>query len=408
MQAIARAAWCARCLGVQAFWVPMVALVVTAMPATAYDILTAADGAGPGPQGYCAARAAGHAAPPTMAVHYAQGFRLEYGDGFKLITVTKPWRNAPRIYRYVVACADHGPLPSADLVLQHPLRRAVYLSSTHLGQVDVLAATDTVSGVHNPAYVASPAVQARLAAGAATTVGHGAQVDPERVLRLQPDLVMAFALGNASDVHPQLEAAGVPVVLGAEFMEATPLGRTEWLKFTAALLDREAAANRLMAKVIRTYREVAELVATMASPRPRVIAGALWRGVWYAPAGDSYLAKLIADAGGAYTWADRKGELSVVVDLETVLREGAAAAVWLTSTSYTSLEDAFASEPRLGLLGPVRAGRVYNNSGGRRDYWEYGVVNPHVALADLVEIFYPGTIRDHQLTFFVRHNTVGE
>ena len=52
----------------------------------------------------------------------------------------------------------------------------------------------------------------------------------------------------------------------------------------------------------------------------------------------------------------------------------------------------------------VKAGRVYNNNArmnphGGNDFWEQGVVEPDVALSDLIRILHPDLLPDHQLVY---------
>lgn len=52
-------------------------------------------------------------------------------------------------------------------------------------------------------------------------------------------------------------------------------------------------------------------------------------------------------------------------------------------------------------------GSVWNydkrlNENGGNDYWETGVGNPHLILADLAKIFHPNLMADHELVFFRR------
>jgi iron complex transport system substrate-binding protein len=41
------------------------------------------------------------------------------------------------------------------------------------------------------------------------------------------------------------------------------------------------------------------------------------------------------------------------------------------------------------------------NENGGNDYWETGITNPHLLLADLIAIFHPDLLPDHELLFFV-------
>jgi iron complex transport system substrate-binding protein len=40
------------------------------------------------------------------------------------------------------------------------------------------------------------------------------------------------------------------------------------------------------------------------------------------------------------------------------------------------------------------------NDLGGNNYWETGVANPHLLLQDMVAIFHPELLPDHEFTFF--------
>lgn len=127
-----------------------------------------------------------------------------------------------------------------------------------------------------------------MAAGVVAEIGSGATVNVERVLELEPSLVMTFGSGDAQfDSHPALLAAGVPVAINAEFLEPSPLGQAEWLKFTAAFFNHEAAAQQHFATLATEYTALREQVAAAlasGADRPTVLTGAPYqgRGLWRA------------------------------------------------------------------------------------------------------------------------------
>ncbi|BAL99694.1 MAG: hypothetical protein KatS3mg049_2263 [Caldilinea sp.] len=48
---------------------------------------------------------------------------------------------------------------------------------------------------------------------------------------------------------------------------------------------------------------------------------------------------------------------------------------------------------------------MYNNNArlneyGGNDYWEGGLANPDVVLADLIKIFHPELLPDHELVYY--------
>ena len=53
----------------------------------------------------------------------------------------------------------------------------------------------------------------------------------------------------------------------------------------------------------------------------------------------------------------------------------------------------------------VQEKQVFNNTkrvsdNGGYDFWESGVINPHIVLADLVKIFHPDLLPDHTFYYY--------
>ena len=75
----------------------------------------------------------------------------------------------------------------------------------------------------------------------------------------------------------------------------------------------------------------------------------------------------------------------------------------LSATRQQALE----SDERYGAFDAYKAGRLYNhnarsNDTGGDDYWESGVANPHLVLADLIKIFHPDLLAEHTLHYYRR------
>ena len=64
-----------------------------------------------------------------------------------------------------------------------------------------------------------------------------------------------------------------------------------------------------------------------------------------------------------------------------------------------------AADERYGELAAVERGAVFNNNAmvnewGGNDYWETGVANPDLVLADLISIFHPELLPEHEPIWF--------
>jgi iron complex transport system substrate-binding protein len=348
--------------------------------------------------------------PPGDRVvnRYARNFAIEYDGQRKRVTVENPWRNADlALTHLLVPCGDPEPDPvERQTVVRIPVERAVTTSTTQLPHFTALAIVDRLAGHNRLDYVWEPEIRHRIEAGLVAEVGDSVRLDLEALLALRPDLVLATSIGNPElDVFALLERAGLPYAVDAAWTEETPLGRAEWIKFTAAFFNREAEANRLFDEIAARYEEL-RAIARNAPGRPTVLVGTPFQGTWHVSGGAAYQARLIADAGGDYLWADDPTTGAIPLDFESVYARGLNADVWIHPYGWHSLADGVRADERMADFAAWKSGRVYNNDArvnehGGNDYWETGSLRPDLILADLIEICHPGLI-EHELVFHRR------
>ncbi|PJF46580.1 MAG: ABC transporter substrate-binding protein [Chloroflexi bacterium] len=347
--------------------------------------------------------------PEKVTLEDATGFTVEYFKHYKVVTVLNPWRGAEQQFRYVIVqCGAPAPTDVGDaLVIEAPAQDVIAMSTTHLPHLEKLDLLDRLLGLDSFLYVNNPKVRALIEAGALMEIGSGAQVDVEKTIAAQPDLVMTYGSGDPQyDAHPKLLEAKIPTVINAEYMEETPLGRAEWIKFTALFFNKEAQAQEAYAATQQRYRAIAEKVKA-ATTRPVVIPNMAMQDKWIVPGGASYVAQLIRDAGGAYPFADDQSAGSLFLTFEEVYDKAVSADVWLLGSfeRYDTIQAILAAEPRYAEMAAVKNGNVWNNDkrvneNGGNDYWETGVGNPDILLADLAKILHPDLMADHEFVFW--------
>ena len=309
-------------------------------------------------------------------------------------------------------------------VLQVPLKRVVTLSSAQIGYMLRLGFQDKIVAVGEGKYVADSALYARVQSGEVAEVGNGPTLSLENVVALKPDLVMSFATGGGHDDYERINALGLPLMLTSEWQEDSPLAKAEWIKLFGRLFGIEALADSIFEQSKNLYLQAANGgVAGVSparegseqqrangggtsphksaqddtiphstshishSPCPRVLVGMSYGGVWYAPGGNSYTARLIKDAGGCYLWAsDTSRELQF--SLEEIMLVADSADVWVNPGMFATPEDLLASEPRVKYIKAFKEKRVCQNDGrkgpgGGNDFYESAVVYPAEMLLNL-------------------------
>ena len=117
----------------------------------------------------------------------------------------------------------------------------------------------------------------------------------------------------------------------------------------------------------------------------------------------SYVARLIADAGGDYLYRANDTNRSMPIDLEEAYLLTSQADVWLNVGSVASLDELKTRYPRFADVPCVRKGAVYNcdkrlTPRGGNDYWESGVLRPDVVLHDLIVILHPEVLEESDRT----------
>lgn len=341
-----------------------------------------------------------------VTVEYSTAFNVEYHNNYKLLTVSKPWPGAKNGFTYLlVQRGTNAPQGiAADRVIEIPIRSIVTMSTSYLPCVEELGVLDTLTGHESFAWVYSEAVRNRIASGAMEEVGSGQAVNIELLLDMDPDLIMTYGIGNEWDTHPKLEEAMLPYVINAEWNEKSPLGRAEWIKYVSLFYNKEAEANAFFSKVVDEYTGLSQK-AEATSEKPSVFAGTPYQGTWWMSGGGSFAAKLFADSGAAYVWADDDSTGSLMLDIETVFENAGGADYWINTGYWNSLAEAKAADERFAEFKAYKTGMMYNNNrrmspGGGNDYYESAPVNPNIVLADLITIFHPELMPDHELYYY--------
>ncbi|WP_419756870.1 ABC transporter substrate-binding protein [Anabaena sp. FACHB-595] len=346
--------------------------------------------------------------PNKIKITHARGLAVEYHKHYKVVTIKNPWQNAKTQFQYVlVQCGTPTPQGFKQAqVITVPIHSIVSLSTTHLPHLAKLGVVDKLIGISNSKQVNTPDVVERIKAGKITQVGNNSNVDIERLLELNPDLVTTFGTGNSqTDSYSKLTEAGLKVGINAEYMEDTPLGRSEWLKFTALFFNQEEKAEKIFAEITDKYEQVAQKVKSVKN-RPTVFVGFNFKGTWFMPGGNSYVAKYLADAGGDYLWSNEQSAGSLPLSFEVVLERATNADYWLNfSQSWQSLKDLLAEDNRYADFKSVKIGNLYNNNArvnesGGNDYREGGISNPDIVLSDLIRILHPEILPNHQLFYY--------
>ncbi|MEV4916235.1 ABC transporter substrate-binding protein [Streptomyces tirandamycinicus] len=347
--------------------------------------------------------------PVKSTVTHARNFTLRYERSYQVLTVKEPFpKGKPESY-VLVKCGAPKPKLTGDLAKAQqvvvPVKSLYSASTTHLPLLTETGTLDVLTGVASASAVSSAEVIERVKAGKVVEYAKDHTLDAETVIGAKPDVLMTQ--GTDDPQYPKLRQAGIAVVANAEWLEPSPLGRAEWVKAMAALTGAEKRAGEVFGTIEGDYRKVAEKGAqAVRSGRPvEVLPGTMYQGTWSMPAGGSYAARLIKDAGGTYPWAGQAGTGGLQLNFEAVYAKGGRAPIWIADQQWKSTADAVKADSRYGQLKALSGGAVWTNTkalgpGGGNDYYERGVLRPDLVLADLFALMHPDLAEGHAFSFY--------
>ena len=236
----------------------------------------------------------------SMDLQYATQFQVDYYvGGYKLITLA----DGSRFLTVPEGCQVPEDAPGDAVPLHQPIKNIYLAATSAMCLFDALDRLDAIalSGSRAESWYIENARKA-MEAGEILYAGKYSEPDYELLLAKHcPLAVESMMIGHASDVKQKLEELGIGVLTDQSSMEEHPLGRTEWMKLYAALLDEEALADRL-------FREQAafleDTVGTEIPAKTVAFFHISSSGYVVARKSGDYVTKMLELAGGSYVFRD--------------------------------------------------------------------------------------------------------
>lgn len=347
--------------------------------------------------------------PEQIGVEFATGFQIDQSGSFPVITVSNPWPNAKKSFKYAFIpkeklAAITYPKDAYDAVITTPVEKIVATSTTHIPALEALGGLSKLRGFPDTKYISSMPARQLIASKKIKELGNNESLNTEMVLEMQPDALVGFAIDNANTAYDLLQQSGIPVIFNGDWTEQTPLGKAEWIKFFGVLLQKERVADSIFNTIKTDYLTIKDL-ASKAKSKPTVLSGALYKDVWYLPAGESWASQFIEDANANYLWSNTTGTGSLSLSFEAVLDKGKMAEFWIAPaqfTSYQQLQDANGHYEEFDALKTQNIFTFAATKGatGGLLYYELAPQRPDLVLKDLVHIFHPDLLPDYAPYFF--------
>ena len=338
----------------------------------------------------------------------AEGIDYQYAEAI----IANPWKAGTMLHRYIlIPKGEEGDKTVARLALQRtsgmgcttdtvrtPVERSAVFIAPHCQLMYELGCQQAIRGVCDLNYINIPDVRKRAAssgnassekassgnafAGNGSSGNASAQnsivdcgssmaPDIERIIALKPEAILVSPFENSGG-YGKLDKLRIPLIEAADYMESSPLGRAEWMKFygmlfgkdknistTAAGKASEAAAGKaseaaagkaseatagkaseatlpascelradsLFAQIEKEYLNL----KAEAGKLPKGLSILTERktgGVWYVPGGQSTIGILLKDANARYIFSDDKHSGSLPMSPEQILAKGSQVDVW--------------------------------------------------------------------------------
>lgn len=336
---------------------------------------------------------------------YAIGFEIsEVEEGYILKVKNRFGDDTDNTNDYLLSSSSESESGN-NMIIHIPVSRVICLSTTHCAFISVLERISSIKGISSPEYVYDDGIQKMIANGEIYDVGYDNQINYEKIISLNPDVVFAFGVDNSSAANFQkLSDAGIPVIFVNDFTESTPLGRTEWIKFFGCFYDKLDFANEYFDSVETKYNSIKNNIPDVAT-KPKVLVSLPWKGTWWVPGGNSYFSNFIKDAGADYIFADNDKTESISLSIEEVFSSASSADFWLHPNNADSRKDILSVDNRMNKFIPFENAHIYNNNkrksrSGGNDFWESGIIHPDIILNDLKSIFYPDSTSKQNLFYY--------
>lgn len=343
---------------------------------------------------------------PDIEVHYAHFQLAKLNSSSYLLTIGDTTTSTEPA-RYLLSYDSRVPDAYKHLpVIELPLQGIGVRSTTHIGFLKALDAArpPVLSALPDTSYVFDSSLR-QMAAQGKLLILQDESLPIEEVAR-HCNLLLVSSPLNATE-QEKLSRLGVVSLPIPEWMETHPLAQAEWIKLFGVLTGKIQEANRYFERTAHAYESLRDSVARHLSGnvRPQVITGLPFRGQWYVAGGQSFMARFIQDAGGIYYWHNIPQRGSLPITFEKTYEAGLKADVWLHPGQARSRQEIADADPRLQSFKAWQTGRVYNRTrrlspGGGNDYWEQGVVEPHIILADMVKALHPQLLPQHTWKYY--------
>ena len=368
----------------------------------------------------------------TLQMKYAELLTIvKHNDGaYTEAIIENPWKKGTTLHKYIlVPKGNEGDETVARLkddirenatlqmgshcdIVRTPLESNVVFTAPHCQLMYELGCKNAITGVCDKDYINIPDIKERvkLSDGKASTsntdkviidCGSSMQPDMERIIALKPEGLLISPFENSGG-YGKLDKLHIPIIETADYMETSPLGRAEWMKFYGLLFKSEERSDSLFSSIEKEYlalkAEAAKLPQGLSILTERKMGS-----VWYVPGGKSTMGILLKDANAKYIFADDTHSGSLAYGPERILSKGTQVDVWAFKYfggKALSKNDLLAEYEGYKVLKAFNSNSIYQVDTSTQPYFELTSFHPEILLREFIILAHPKATQFGKLRFY--------
>lgn len=291
--------------------------------------------------------------------------------------------------------------------IHYPVKKVVCMSSSHVAYLAELGEHECIKGISGTKFITNEKVRGLIKENRIADVGGENLPDYELIISMKPDVVIAYGINGGNNSHiEKLQQFGIKALTIGDYLEDSPLGKLEYLKLFGELTQKREIADSIFIAKAQRYIDIKTKIASAieGSDTTDVLLNAPYNGIWYIPGDKNYTSQLIKDAGGKILGAKEDEIQPSQLSFEHVYQFALKADVWLHPNIINTLKALEAENPLFKNIPALKNNRVYNNTlrntpEGGSDFWETGVVEPHIILEEIAHILHPELFTQENFKF---------
>lgn len=354
----------------------------------------------------------------TLIFKYAHNICVVRHKGYTKVTMSDPWNKGKILHSYTLVRKDsknketeqdiHDGNDSKKThnndVVKIPISNALITTSVHCELLKTLGKERAISGVCDIQYMNSPWIHQQHTKGKITDCGNSMAPDIEKIIDLSPEAIFLSPFQNNGG-YGKISEIGIPVIELADYMESTPLGRAEWVKFYGILFGCEKQAEAMFEKTERHYIQLKNR-AKECKDSPLLLMDKVESGTWFLPGGKSTIAQLIADANIRYFYSTDKSAGSIRKSKESVIENNSQASLWLMRyykpKGAMTQTELLAENKSYSLIKAFTTGNVYGCNTATSRFFEETPFRPDLLLRDFILAAHPEAGDLGKMRYFFR------